>query len=127
MVAKKYGNNINAKSNNNGGKFVVGGSGSNGNNSNNKSGNFNGGSNRNANDSIKFIVDGKNALIFARQFKTKARNTSMIKFIIYDFDAKKKYSTAVPLAVILKSAFPILANQFDLTEIGDLTPQPPAQ
>jgi hypothetical protein len=111
MVAKRYGNN------NNGGKIVVGGSG--------KSGYANNAPRRNTNDAIRFMVDGKNALIFATQFRTKRNNTPMVRFVIYDFDAKKKYSSAIPLAMLLKFAFPTL--QLELTEIGDLTPQPHSQ
>jgi hypothetical protein len=125
MVAKRYSNNTKAS---NGGKFVVGGSGNVGNVVNNAvvaNNTVAQNTQRTNPDDIKFMIDGKNALIFARSFRTKARNTQMIKFIIYDFDAKKKYSSAVPLAVVVKTAFPSL--QLNLEEIGDLTPQPPTK
>jgi hypothetical protein len=110
MVAKRYDNN-------NGGKLVVGGSG--------KSGYANNVPSRNTDDIIRFMVDGKNALIYARLFRTKRNNTPMVRFVIYDFHAKKKYSSVKSLAVILKTAFPTL--QLELTEMGDLTPQPHSQ
>jgi len=130
MVAKRYGNNRNNTNTNNGGNFVVGKSGgSAGSGGSGGYGNNAGGYDNNVRYSsdkpISFMINGKNALIFAKQFKTKRNNTPMIRFTIYDFDAMKKYSSAIPLAVLLKTAFPTL--QLNLEEIGDLTPQPPAQ
>jgi hypothetical protein len=125
-MAKRYGNN---NTNVGGGNknFVVGGYG--GAKKSYNTGNANNAGNvggpRNNDESIKFMVDGKNALIFARLFRTKRNGTQMVKFIIYDFDALKKLSAAIPLAILFKTAFPTL--QLELTEIGDLTAQTPAQ
>jgi hypothetical protein len=131
-MAKRYGNN---NTNVGGGNknFVVGGYGgvrksySSGNagNASDASNAGNVGGPRNSDESIKFMVDGKNALIFARLFRTKRNGTQMVKFVIYDFDALKKFSAAIPLAVLLKTAFPIL--QLEMQQIGDLTAQTPAQ
>jgi hypothetical protein len=131
-MAKRYGNN---NTNVGGGNknFVVGGYGGarkpyntgNAGNASNASNTGNVGGPRNNDESIKFMVDGKNALIFARLFRTKRNGTQMVKFIIYDFDALKKLSAAIPLAILLKTAFPTL--QLELTEIGDLTAQTPTQ
>jgi hypothetical protein len=133
MPAKN--SNVNSKGANNGGNAPAfagaksGGKqfngGKQGGNNNSNGGNFTVGGKRSPTANVIINDNGINALIYARHFTSRS-GQPMVKLLIYDFAALKKYSAAVPLSLLVKTAYPSLNIQ-SLTELGNLTPQQPTQ